>query len=357
MSENERRERLWKFVFWAALIAGLWVFWRWALPALMPFLIGLVLARFVERPVRWLMARARMPRRLASLTMTIGLAAVIALLVYLILTRVMFETGRLLRQLPELMTRLPDMSSQLSDRFEAIIVAAPFEIQEFLRSSADRLLTEGVSIPSSLYAWLGGAATGFAGALPTAMLFMVALTLSMYLISSDYGRVAAFLMRQLPLKWRQRVLDSKDHMTSTLGKWLKAQGLLAALTSVQALAGMLLMRVDYALIITAIIAVLDLLPVVGSGMVFLPWGIFCLLAGDVGRGAGLLVLWTVITLVRGAAEPRLVGRQIGLHPLASLVCMYAGFRLMGVIGMLVLPMLAVLLVQLQEWGYVKLWKN
>ncbi|MCL2084315.1 MAG: AI-2E family transporter, partial [Oscillospiraceae bacterium] len=251
----------------------------------------------------------------------------------------------------------PDISNSLSVRLEAIIVAAPSELQEFLRSSADRLLRDGISIPSSLYTWLGGMATGIASALPAAMLFIVALTLSMYMISSDYLRVAGFLVKQLPPKWRQRVLESKNHMTATLGKWLKAQCSLAGVTSTQALAGLLILRVDYALIITIVIAIVDLLPVVGSGTVLIPWGAVCLLIGDVRRGAGLMVLWAVITVVRGVMEPRLVGRHIGLHPLASLICMYAGFKLMGVAGMLLFPMLAVLLAQLQEWEYVKLWKR
>lgn len=338
-------------------VAGVWVFWRWALPVLMPFLLGFLIAALIEKPVKWIMKRAHMPRWAASLSMTLAILGVLAGLIYILVSRIVYETGRLLRQLPELMTKLPVMSKDINLKLEAVVTAAPVEFQDFLRSSIDNMLSEGLNIPSELYTWLGNFITGFVGALPAIALFGIALTLSVYMLSSDYPGVAQFIMRQIPQKWRGRALQIGQNFMPTLGKWLKAQGILIAMNAGLAFIGFMLLRVEYTMIMVGVIAVVDALPIVGSGFVLVPWAAFCLINGNTGMGVGLLILFLVLSLVRTVSEPRVVGAQIGLHPLASLLAIYAGYKVMGVWGMILFPFLAIFAVQLHEWGYIKLWKT
>ena len=105
-----------------------------------------------------------------------------------------------------------------------------------------------------------------------------------------------------------------------------------------------------------VIAAMDALPVLGAGLLLVPWALAEILLGNTGRGAGLGLLFAAVLTVRNALEPHVVGKQIGLHPFVSLLCFYYGWRLAGIPGMLVLPCIILILVKLQEWGYSKLWR-
>ena len=130
----------------------------------------------------------------------------------------------------------------------------------------------------------------------------------------------------------------------------QAQGLLMLITFGELAAGFLLLRVELSLLLAGLVALVDALPVFGTGTVLLPWAVLALLGGDVRMSVGLLVLYSVISLVRSLLEPRLVGARVGLPPLAALVCMYVGFQALGVLGMLLAPLAAVLARQLWDSG-------
>jgi predicted PurR-regulated permease PerM len=120
--------------------------------------------------------------------------------------------------------------------------------------------------------------------------------------------------------------------------------------------GFTLLRIDYSVLIAVAVALLDILPVVGTGTVLIPWSLISLLIGKIPQGIGLLVLYITITVVRNIIEPRIIGARIGLHPLATLIFMYLGLHLFGVIGMLLLPLIIILLKNAQDAGVLKIWK-
>mgnify|MGYP002968403382 CR=1 FL=1 len=148
----------------------------------------------------------------------------------------------------------------------------------------------------------------------------------------------------------------KADLLATLGKWCKAQCILLGVTFCELLAGLLLMRQGYALLLAALIAVIDALPVFGTGTVLVPWGALCLLTGNVPKGLGLLALYGVISLVRSVLEPKIMAAQVDLSPLAALAAMYVGFCAFGVAGMVLCPMALLFVKQLHDSGWLRLWK-
>lgn len=193
--------------------------------------------------------------------------------------------------------------------------------------------------------------TGLASALPAAALFLFTTVLATYFTSA--GRPA--LLDGLRPPPSPAVADTAGPgwpggLREALGGWLKAQGLLMLITFGELAAGFLLLRVELSLLLAGLVALVDALPVFGTGTVLLPWAVLALLGGDVRMSVGLLVLYSVISLVRSLLEPRLVGARVGLPPLAALVCMYVGFQALGVLGMLLAPLAAVLARQLWDSG-------
>lgn len=153
-----------------------------------------------------------------------------------------------------------------------------------------------------------------------------------------------------------RARGVKANLLSTLGKWCRAQAILLGVTFCELLAGFLLMGQRYALLLAAVTALVDALPVFGTGTVLLPWAAVCLLAGQAPRAVALAALYAVISAVRSLLEPKVMAAQAGLPPLAALAAMYAGFRALGVAGMILLPMALLFVKQLHDEGYVGLWK-
>ena len=208
------------------------------------------------------------------------------------------------------------------------------------------MLEEGLSLPEHLYNGLAGAAAGVAGSLPGASLFLFTALLAGYFISAGWPDYREWLRGLLPASWREPVGRGWAEVRRTLGGWLRAQGLLMLVTFGELAAGLLLLRVELFLLLAALIALVDALPVFGTGTVLLPWAAAELLAGRLGLALGLAALYGVVSVVRSVLEPKLVGEQTGLPPLGALAAMYAGFQAFGVAGMILAPLLASVACQL-----------
>ncbi|MCL2030292.1 MAG: sporulation integral membrane protein YtvI [Oscillospiraceae bacterium] len=333
------------------LIAGVWLFLRFLLEPVMPFLLGLGLARLMEKPVRLLSARLRLPRAVCAGALTLTAVGVLAALGAALISALWGELNRLVAALPGLMASLPDIAGSWRGRVDIWIEAAPLAMQDILRAALERFLAGGSAIPGEIYARAGALITALAAGLPKTVLFLFTAVLSTFLISCEYPKLTARLMRPFSERARERVLKIKNHLTLTAGKWLKAQVILIFFTFLLLFTGLLAIRAEYALLIAGVTALLDALPVIGIGLVLLPWAVYSFLSGQAVRGAALLTLYAVVSLVRGLTEPKLVGRQIGLPPLLTLMSMYAGFRLWGVPGMILTPFGAMLVKQMAEWGW------
>ncbi len=404
MPENRHLRFLLRLLYAALALAGLWLALRFLLPWLLPFLLAFSLAALLEPAVRLLMERLHLPRRGAAALCTAALTAAVLGGLALVVWRVGYELSLLLGRLSLLLGRLPTLLAglpTLADGLERwayrFLIALPVQFQTLARDALEGLLEQGIALPNRFYDALAGAVTGLASALPAAALFLFTTVLATYFTSAGLleqgialpnrfydalagavtglasalpaaalflfttvlatyftsaGRPALLdgLRRRLPPPWRTRLGRVAGGLREALGGWLKAQGLLMLITFGELAAGFLLLRVELSLLLAGLVALVDALPVFGTGTVLLPWAVLALLGGDVRMSVGLLVLYSVISLVRSLLEPRLVGARVGLPPLAALVCMYVGFQALGVLGMLLAPLAAVLARQLWDSG-------
>jgi len=176
----------------------------------------------------------------------------------------------------------------------------------------------------------------------------VTAVLSSFMLCARLPELKKWVKSKLPLRWRIHLHRFRKQFREVLSSWFKAQLKLLVLTFAIVTAGLLFLRLPFALLLGAIIAVVDALPVLGAGVILLPWGTILLLQGDTQRGLALVLLYGITALTRTAIEPRLVGRQLGLNPLMTLLAIYAGFKLCGIAGMLLFPIGATLLRQVYE---------
>lgn len=340
----------------AAVAALLWLAMRYLLPWLLPFLPALGLATVLEPAVERVHRITRIKRSFLAAVLTISLLAAVCAMVTALVSLLLHQAQQALDVLPEALAQLPAFGSVVLERLDRFCAACPDGLREDLEAWLGRLprLVDSAAerISGQALRLMGSAVS----ALPRLSLFGAATALGTYFCLSSYPAIAAFARRQLTEAQRRRVREVRTHLLSTGGKWLRAQVILITLTFCELLAGFLLLRQPYALLLSFAVALIDALPVFGTGTVLLPWAVVLLLLGRVPRALALAALYAVIALVRTVAEPRIMAAQAGLPPLAALMAMYAGFRAFGVVGMVLLPLGLLLVKELHDTGCVRIWR-
>ena len=349
--QEKQRAFLVRTAYWAVWAVLLWLGVRYLLRWLLPFLLALALAAAVEPVIAWCRRRMGLKRGFTAAVVTIAVTGAILALAAVIVWQLIRQAAELLGQLPGLLAGLPGMTEDLRQRLEDFCAACPQGLRSWLEEVPALLgtLAAGVAQRAS------GACITAAAALPGVFLFCGTTALAVFFTAGSYPRVMAFFRRQLGHRL-DRARGVKANLLSTLGKWCRAQAILLGVTFCELLAGFLLMGQRYALLLAAVTALVDALPVFGTGTVLLPWAAVCLLAGQAPRAVALAALYAVISAVRSLLEPKVMAAQAGLPPLAALAAMYAGFRALGVAGMILLPMALLFVKQLHDEGYVGLWK-
>lgn len=351
---EDRHPHFLRLVLWAALaLLGVWLFLRFLLPWLAPFLLAFILAALLERPVRLCMAHLRLPRWGAACLCTVLLWGLLCTGTGLLLWRLWGELALLPERLSALLSGLPSLAGRMERLVYRFLIALPVQLQDIARELLDSLKERSAALPGRLYDRLSGWAAGLIRALPRAALFLFTAALATGLISASRPALLEGMARLIPPRWRAPLGDAQNGLRDAFGGWLKAQGLLMLITFGELAAGLLVLRVEFAVLLAVLIALVDALPVFGTGTVLLPWAVLSLLGGRLRMGLGLLALYGIITLVRNLLEPKLVGSRVGLPPLATLAAMYVGAQILGVAGMLLFPLLAVLFKRLWDSGLLR----
>ncbi len=344
-------------VLTAALAAALlWVALKFLLPVLAPFILAFLTAAVCEPVVKYLSGRCNMRRGIASALCVLTVLLSLVGFVLLVLFRLFDEAVGLLNELPEMTSGLPALFEKIDRAARRFIVSFPQGVRDYLNDAIAATGEALLALPGSLSA----AALGYLGSMaeraPGTVLALVTYAIGSFFISASYDKIISFLRRQIPERFQKRMADLRPELTEGLGQWLRAELTLMAITFAILTAAFALMGVEYGAVIALITAFIDALPVLGSGVVLIPWALVLLLGGDTGRALGLFMTYLVALLARSCLEPKLLGDRFGVEPAAALLAMYAGFKLAGVTGMVLFPIVLMLLGHLNRKGYIRLWK-
>lgn len=343
-------------IYSAATVGGIWLAVRFLLPWTAPFLLAFSAAAFLETPVRALMRRG-WRRGAAAGVLTLGLLGVLAYIAVVLTLKGAETAARFAREVPALMQSVGEGMHALQARAAVYAEAAPEGVAEYLAAASEAVTAELYALPGALSGWAVDLAARAAQATPNALLFVVTAGLGSYFVSADFPRVTAFLAMQLPEGLRRRMEGVGQNLRASFGGLVRAQLMLSAMTFFELLLGFLALGIDGAPAVAAATAVIDALPVFGTGIVLLPWAAYSLLLGNIRRALGLALCWGTVSLVRSCAQAKLLGDQIGLDPVASLFAVYVGWKVLNVWGMLLFPVLLVTLRQLNDRGVIRLWKS
>lgn len=336
----------------AAGVLLLWLLFRFAWGIALPFLLAWALSAAVKPLVNRICRRGRIPRGVCAAGLVILVVGGTVTLAVSGIRRGISELGRLTSELAADTDGLISAVETILSRVESLSSHIPFlrrfEDAPFYADFCERvdsLVESGVTrLTESLTARIPSAAMAVAGWVPAAFIFLTVTLLACYYLSADDGRlgksVCTAITRLTPEGLRDRLPPVGRRLRRLGRQYLRACLLLGGLTFLQMFIGLAVLGVPYAFLLAILIAAVDFLPLLGTGTVLIPWAVVSLLLGEVKLGIGLLILYAVSAVLRQVLEPKLIGEGLGLHPLLSLVSMYAGLRLFGVWGMILAPLVA-----------------
>lgn len=328
------------------LFLAVWLTSHFLLPLLSPFLLGLLLALAAEPMVSFLHKRLRVPRSVSSgigVSMTFCLLALTLLLLCAFLVR---ELGALAGVLPDLEETARSGISLLRAWLLEASSHTPQSIQPLLSENISALFSDGASLVNRALRFLLSLTGSLLSHVPDSALSLGSAVISGFMLSAKLPKIKKWILRRLPREKLRPLLEALNRMKTALFGWLLAQVKLMSTTFLILLLGLILLRIPYAPLWAIGVALVDALPVLGTGTVLIPWAAICFLQQDAGRAVGLLGVYATITLTRSILEPRLLGRHLGLDPLVTLMALYVGYKLWGIGGMILAPMLTVTALQL-----------
>ncbi len=383
MTDVERkRKAIINAVYYGMLIVGAVVVLRFGLGLFLPIILAFLFATILQRPKNFLVRKTFVKKGFAAVfCVFIGIAFLIALGA-LVGVRVADEVKGFVDYL---IIRLQDIDSLVTAIETAIysfITRLPAFLEGTLRESAETLFVEireylagqTAEVPEQIgslgsmfnLSWITKPLSGVvstASKVPSFLIAFLVCVVTTCFMTADYEVITDFINAQLSEKKREDLKRAKTLLRSSLGKMGKAYVLIILVTFSEMLIGLSLLKLlgifnsGYIVIISLVTAIVDIIPVLGTGTILIPWAVISLIMGNYPMAIGIGVLYVAITVIRQIVEPKLVAGQLGLPPFVTISAMYIGLKTMGVLGVFIAPMIIIMLKLLNDEGIIKLWKS
>ncbi|RDI44249.1 sporulation integral membrane protein YtvI [Falsibacillus pallidus] len=357
-----------RFFFVIAVIILLLTVFYYVSTVTYPFLIAIVIALLINPVVNLLERQAKMPRAAAVLVALTLIVAIFAGIITLLIAEIVSGANYLARTVPDhvdtlvqyiedlITSQIIPLYNQGASFFKNLDVGQQETITQNIQTAGQKIATSAGAFLQSFFqklpnliSWIPGAAT-----------VIVFSALATFFISKDWDRLSMLFTKLLPHKARTSGQKVLVDLKKALFGFIRAQLTLISITSVIVLIGLLVLRVDYAITIALVSGLVDLLPYLGTGTVFIPWILYEAISGDPGLAIGLGILYVIVIVQRQVMEPKILSSSIGLDPLATLIALFVGFKLVGFLGLILGPVTLVIISTLHRanvfhdlWNFIK----
>lgn len=326
------------------------LFSRKLVTALVPFIIGIILAALLDPVIDFLVEKLRMPRSLAvGLTLLAAGSGAFALLFFSI-SRMVSELMELTNLLPTYGSAITELTDDLLDHFTRLNENIPTVISLNIQRSVEGFLETLEKGTRDLINRVLAAFTS----LPTFLLVSLISLVSTYFIARDKDLLVETMLRFVPHRWRDQVSIARERIAVDLVGYIKGRVLILIITVLLSGTGLFIIGTRYWVLLALVIGILDSIPVIGPGIIFTPWVAVSALTGDLNRAVYLTVLYFVIFAVHQLAEPKIMGDSVGVHPLVMLLAIYGGIVFFGVWGIIAGPFIAILVKAVLDAGLIRL---
>ena len=354
---EKRRTFLVNFAYFAVYALIGFAVLRYGFGLVAPFAIAFIIAYLLKKPIAFLSRKLKMPRKPAALIVVLLFYVTVGSLIALLGIKVVTGVAGLMSRLPELyeVYGIPYLAQAMAN-VEAILYQLDDSLVNALNGLGSQLLSSLGQLVSKLSGSAISAVSNIASSLPGLFIKLVLMIISTFFIAGDYEKLTGFALNQLSEGPKAIFIQIKEYIVGTLLVCIRSYALIMSITFIELSIGLSILKIEHAILVALCIAVFDILPVLGTGGIMIPWLVLTAIRGNFGLALGLLIVYLIITIIRNIIEPKIVGSQLGLHPVVTLASMYAGVRIFGGIGLFGLPIGLSLLRYLNDHGVINILK-
>lgn len=323
----------------------------------MPFVIGWIIALIASPPVRFLEEKLKIKRKISCAVVIILVIGLVVLAAYLIGGKLIRELMGFIEDLPDLWDSVNKDFNEIGNNLSGLYDKLPADIQETLNRIGENASGLAADMIGRLSTPTIEAVGDFAKQLPTVIIGIIMCLLSSYFFVAERDQFTAMVRNAMPDAVRYRYLIIKRSLFKAVGGYFKAQLRIELWIYLLLVIGLVVLGVNYTLLIALGIAILDFFPFFGTGTVMLPWAIVKFLSADYKMTIGLLLIWGISQLVRQIIQPKIVGDSIGVPPIPTLFLLFIGYKLAGVVGMIVAVPIGIIFWTLYKEGAFDTTKN
>lgn len=310
----------------------------------MPFIVAFALYLLIEPIIKFFMKKFKLKRRTSSLLiLAIVITIIVAFVMWGIVT-IISEASNLLKNLNEYVNIISEFIKSKTSSFDLSKLQLSEELRNIFESSTQDLLVRVSEIVKNFFSGVLAKLTS----IPTMAFYTIVTITALYFISTDKIYMIDQLEHHLPERWVKKIYKHVKGIACSLGGYLKAEAILVLISFIISLVGLIIyslvgFNIKYPLLISICIGFIDALPILGSGTVMVPWAVIEACKGNIKLSLAILFLWLIMTIVRQVLEPKIIGGQIGIHPIFTIIAMYTGVKCCGVVGLFVGPIILIIL--------------
>jgi sporulation integral membrane protein YtvI len=319
--------------------------------------VGWLIALIASPLVRFFEEKLKIKRKAGSAFVIIVVIALVVLVIYLLAAKLVEEVIGLVDSLPAMWLNMETEFNSIGQNLSGVYDKLPEDVQTSLVNARDSFGEYIGELLSHIGTPTIAAVGSFAKQLPNIIIGVIMALLSSYLFVSDREAVNTWCAAHVPQEIQQKYGIIRRSLVKAVGGYIKAQLKIELWMYLLLVIGLTMLNVDYTLLIALGIAFLDLLPFFGTGTVMVPWAIIKILTADYKMAIGLLIIWGVGQLARQVIQPKIVGDSVGMSPIPTLILLYLGYKLAGVVGMIVAVPLGLIVATMYEEGAFDTVKN
>ena len=334
MTIQKKKDFLINCAYWGLVALAVWCGFEYLLPISVPFIFGIGIAFLVLK----LSKLFRCSHRIFRICLTVVIYGIMGLILTLMCIKGVDTVTGIVRWLPEVYEyKLLPLVLLIREWF----VKQVTDLDPTLLRTLEMVAQSLISSLKSLITFLSTAAvdliSGLATGIPNLILSLLAMIFSTIFVVADYERIASFASTHVPISAKKVLSKIRLYLTDTLFVVIRSYIIIMTLTFTELSLMFTLFGIENAVLKAAVIAILDIMPILGTGGIMIPWAIISLVLGYTKLGLELLLIYAIVTVVRNYVEPKIVGTQLGLHPIITLIAMFIGLRLFGFWGLFGLP--------------------
>lgn len=357
MDIEKKRAFIIQVIYYSLLATASVAAIKWGLPMVSPFVLGFLVAYLLRWPTRYLVSRFHLPHKPVALGLVLVFYSTIGLLIAFLAIRAFALLQTLVNTVPFLyVTYVVPAIEELFAITEGILYEMDETLFNLVQGYGSKFLENLGSFVTSLSGKVVGFASNLAISVPDLFLRLVLIIISTCFIAVDYDVLRAFCIRQTGEKSAAMFVKIREYLVGTLFVCIASYAIIATLTFIELSIGLSILKLSHPVLIAFFVAIFDIMPVVGTGTIVIPWAVIEFILGDVTMGLGLLVIYVIITVIRNIVEPKFVGGQLGLHPVVTLASMFVGLQMFGIFGLFGLPIGLSLLRYLDGSGTIHILK-